>query len=401
MASEFVHGVPAPVIAPGAFEPPPSPVRYPQSNATAHDIVSELNGVTAQAAACSSFYLDTLQSMSNSDLGDLFSPEGENHAQGLARTHQLSDGSVYWFLSYSNVGAGNQGTLSQYRYGGPCDGAHVLETSPRTIAPMIDALLPAGDQHPSDIAFLPDVDGADAGYLFVTREYDQHQVAVYRWAPGQQLQPQGVITQPYTDHGPNFLFIDLVGDRYCLGAASSTTGIGYLYWAEPEQLFPGGAVGGMQVAAFQLDPDSSPFPFPISTTDTPCQTKLVRDSTGDWFLLAFRSDLDSAETGGTDYVDVYRVQFSPFAILDVIASVHIIFQPGDTSFASTGTHYVEPSGRILISSSYRWAEDEGPGDSSFVTRVDECPSAPAVAPPPTGGGPGGGRPTTGPPHEQF
>ncbi len=39
-----------------------------------------------------------------------------------------------------------------------------------------------------------------------------------------------------------------------------------------------------------------------------------------------------------------------------------------------GTHYVEPSGRLLISSSYRWSEDEGPGSSSYVSRVDECPS---------------------------
>ena len=39
-----------------------------------------------------------------------------------------------------------------------------------------------------------------------------------------------------------------------------------------------------------------------------------------------------------------------------------------------GTHHVEPSGRLLLGSSYRWAKDEGPGDSGYVSRVDECPS---------------------------
>ena len=31
--------------------------------------------------------------------------------------------------------------------------------------------------------------------------------------------------------------------------------------------------------------------------------------------------------------------------------------------------------RLLLSSSYRWARDEGPGDSDYVSRVDECPSS--------------------------
>ncbi|HEX9529082.1 MAG TPA: hypothetical protein VF951_16410 [Streptosporangiaceae bacterium] len=38
------------------------------------------------------------------------------------------------------------------------------------------------------------------------------------------------------------------------------------------------------------------------------------------------------------------------------------------------THHVEPSGRLLLGSYYRWAKDEGPGDSRYVSRVDECPS---------------------------
>jgi hypothetical protein len=28
----------------------------------------------------------------------------------------------------------------------------------------------------------------------------------------------------------------------------------------------------------------------------------------------------------------------------------------------------------LVASSYRWSEDEGPGGTGFVSRVDECPS---------------------------
>jgi hypothetical protein len=69
------------------------------------------------------------------------------------------------------------------------------------------------------------------------------------------------------------------------------------------------------------------------------------------------------------------VRFSPFAIMPLAFSTKITFRPGDTGFSSTGTHHVEHSGRILVSSSYRWAECEGPGRSRFVSRVDECPSA--------------------------
>lgn len=71
--------------------------------------------------------------------------------------------------------------------------------------------------------------------------------------------------------------------------------------------------------------------------------------------------------------DVHGVRFSPFAISYLLDSVHISVRSGATGFANTGRHYVEPSGRLLISSSYR-SEDEGPGSSSYVSRVDECPS---------------------------
>jgi hypothetical protein len=72
---------------------------------------------------------------------------------------------------------------------------------------------------------------------------------------------------------------------------------------------------------------------------------------------------------------VYGVRFNPFAITPLLFSVHVILKPGDTGFASTGTHHVESSGRLLLSSCYRRAKDEGPGDSSYVSRVDECPSS--------------------------
>lgn len=386
-----------PIVEQGPALGDPPGCGYPQSNATAHDIITEMHGVAAHGAACTSCYLDTLDSMSNSTIADIFTSQGEDHAQGLARTHLLSDGSLYWFLSYSGVEDGSHGTVSQYRYSGPCEGAHVLQTSPLTVAPMVDALVPIEDHHPSDVAFLPDVNGADAGYLFVTEEYDQHQVGVYRWAPGQDLQLHGRLGQPFAGHGPNFLFVDKIDHRYCLGAASNNTGTGYLYWAEQDKLFPGCAVGAMDISAFEPDPAASPFTFPI--TGGPSQTKLIRDCTGAWFLLAFRSNPNDAETGGEDYVDIYPINVAPFTILNPIASIHVIFNPGDTSFASTGTHYVEPSGRLLLSSSYRWSEDEGPGQSSYVTRVDECPSwTPSQTGSPIGGG--GRSPTGRPPHHQ-
>jgi hypothetical protein len=116
------------------------------------------------------------------------------------------------------------------------------------------------------------------------------------------------------------------------------------------------------------------FPFPVRGS---CQVKLVRDGQGAWYLLGFRGNPED-DPNGTDFVDVYGVRFNPFAITPLLDSVHVTFKPGDTGFASTGTHHVEPSGRFLLSSSYRWAEDEGPGDSSYVSRVDECPSAVAA-----------------------
>ncbi len=88
--------------------------------------------------------------------------EGEDHHQGLARTHKLSDGSIYFFLSHSETDTGDQGSLSQYRNAAPTDQDHILSTNPLTVAPMKQLVL-LDEQHPSDITFLADVNGLDAG----------------------------------------------------------------------------------------------------------------------------------------------------------------------------------------------------------------------------------------------
>ena len=148
--------------------------RYPRSHATARDIHTELASVAANAGGCTSCYLDTVESMS---VG-IF--ERGNHHQGLARTHRLSDGSITFFLAHSELGG--QGSVSSYRYAGPTDGEHILDADPLAVATM-EKLEPLDEPHPADICFLPEVDDRDAGYLFVTEEFDRRFVSVYRWEP--------------------------------------------------------------------------------------------------------------------------------------------------------------------------------------------------------------------------
>jgi hypothetical protein len=171
--------------------------------------------------------------------------------------------------------------------------------------------------------------------------------------------------------GPNFVFVDRVGDHYYLGIASYHWGWGQLLAARDTALFPRCTPGMMDVSAFK---PAGMFPFPLLERRGASQAKLIRDAEEKWYLLAFRSE-PPEDAGGTDYVDLYGVEFEPFAISYLLDSVHVTFLPGDTGFASTGTHHVEPSGRLLLLSSYRWAEDEGPGESSYVSRVDEIPSS--------------------------
>ena len=264
----------------------------------------------------------------------------------------------------------------------------MASTSPLTVAPM-EQLLNIDEQHPSDIEFLPDIDHADSGYVFVTEEFVNRRVAVYRWAPFQDLVLLGHIFQGFPGvipnaplltpsgglfdirGGPGFIFLDRVGEYYYLGIASHRWGWGQLMRARDVDLFPGCKPGIMDVLAFKPE---GMFPFPVLSPTGPSQVKLVRDAEAKWFLLVFYS-VPNDDPNGTDYVDLYGVQFEPFAISYLLDTVHISFKPGDTGFASTGTHYVERSGRLLMLSSYRWAEDGGPGDSGYVSRVDELPSS--------------------------
>lgn len=332
---------------------------YPGSHATADPIDSVLDDLAANRSACTSFYLDTVEAMGRDYIPSL------DH-QGLGRTHRLRDGSIWYFLSHVAPKDGAQGSISQYRYGGPTDQEHVLDTSPRTVAPMAQLLQLDGERYPADIAFLPDVDQLDAGYLFV-----RHRLTVYRWEPDADLEVQGRIRQGFPAGGPSFVFVDLVGDVYYLGIASDDWGWGTLFRASAADLFPRCTKGSMVVDAFQPAAPGSLFPFPV--IDGACQCKLVRDSTGAWFLLAYHSE-PARDPNGADYVDLYSVTWEPFTISYRLRKVHVSFRSGDTGFAATGTHHVEPSGRLLLSSSYTWARDEGPGDSSFVSRVDEIPS---------------------------
>jgi hypothetical protein len=73
----------------------------------------------------------------------------------------------------------------------------------------------------------------------------------------------------------------------------------------------------MDVSAFK---PAGMFPFSVLESTGARQTKLIRDAEGKWYLLAFRSDPPDGENG-TDYVDVYGVDFEPFAISYLLDSV--------------------------------------------------------------------------------
>jgi hypothetical protein len=367
---------PVPVVRPPVgptptlVKPPPPGPSYPQSFATSKPINQVLDALAANRAHASQFYLDTKDEHS---LGFLGMSRGENHAQGLARTAKLADGSIWFFLTHSVMGG--KGQLLQFRLHGPTQGEHPLSASPRTVATLVEELH-LDDQHPSDLLFLPDVGGADSGYVFVTKEYDKHHVEVFRWKAGQQLAHHGILT-PFDTASknpadwPKFIALDRVGETYYLAVMNDKHM--RVYTAPQAKLFPVQEPGRLDLAAFA--PQGTPSAIP--NFGGACQVKLIRDAPGDWFLLGFRAD-PSDDPNGADYVDVYRVQF-PGGMLSLsqrLMSKHVFMPSGDTGFASTGTHFVEPSGRVLVSSSYRWAKDEGPGGSSYVSRVDECPSEP-------------------------
>jgi hypothetical protein len=357
---------------------------YPHSTATARPIRSELEALAANASECTSFYLDTIAGMSND-----FGTEGEDHHQGLARSHQLSDGSIFFFLTHSEVDEGEQGSVSQYRYSGPTDGEHVLETSPLTVAPM-EQLLKIDEQHPSEIEFLSDVNHADGGLSVRDRgvrppacrgvslgavtglgpagahlpglpsRHSRRDPAQAGRRPRHPVRPELPLRRPSRR---------VLLPRDC----ERSLGLGPAD-ARASDLFPGCKPGTMDVSAFK---PAGMFPFPVLGRTGASQVKLVRDAEEKWFLLAFHSNPPD-NPKGTDYVDLYGVEFEPFAISSLLDTVHVSFKPGDTGFASTGTHHVEKSGRLLLLSSYRWAKNERPEDVSYVSRVDELPSSSAA-----------------------
>jgi hypothetical protein len=356
-----------------------TPSLYPRFTPTARPIMDEVQAVAANRDLCASIYLDTLASHGHDEgLPFGIDSEGEDHHQGLARTHLLSDGSVVFFLSHSETDEGDKGNLMHFRYTGPTEGEHVLTTEPLTVAPMTQ-LLEIDEQHPCDMSFLPEVGGLDAGYLFVA-EQRMVRVRVYRWSPDDGLVVHGDVGLPHLTVGPNFVFLGVENDRYLLGVVASypdgEVGAAHVFTAEAAELFPGAVPGALDVSAFRpIDPadPAGEFPFPVDAHSS--QVHLVTDSTGQHFLLAYRASKGDDEYND-DFVDIHPITlFDPFMVGPAMQPpVHIFLRPGKTSFASTGTHYVDPSGRLLISSSYRWAEFERPFDVGYVSRVDECPS---------------------------
>jgi hypothetical protein len=352
---------------------------FPRFTPTAGPIEDVLPAVGANRDLCTSIYLDTLESQGHTEWipfgGDF---EGQDHHQGLARTHQLSDGSIVFFLSHSETDEGDKGNLMHFRYAGPTEGEHVLATEPLTVAPMTQ-LLEIEDQHPCDMSFLPEVGGVDAGYLFVA-EQTTLRVRVYRWSPAGGLVVHGIVDLPHLTVGPNFVFLGVENDRYLLGVVASypdgEIGAAHVFTADAADLFPGAVPGALDVSAFRpIDPanPAREFPFPVDAHSS--QVHFVTDSTGRHFLLAYRASSKDGDEYGDDFVDVHPINLSdPFMVSPAMLKQHIFLRPGKTSFASTGTHYVERDGRLLISSSYRWAEDERPGNFGYVSRVDECPS---------------------------
>jgi hypothetical protein len=349
----------------------PTTTVYPRSNALGAPLLDEL---AAFAHGCVSIFLDDSQNEcggcfdggSSCCLADICCNE-EDHHQGLARTQQLSDGSIYFFLSHSGVqGPGDTGRIMQFRYGGPVDDEHV--TGQGVTAPMEQRLLLDDETHPSAITFLPDVNHFDSGYLFVAKEYDAQKVTVYYWKPGSDLQPIGDIFAGLTK--PSHVVIDKVGDDYYLVVFDNTYKNGSPYRAFSADLFPSGTPGTMNVSAFQV------LPYFTFKGDLGSQAQLIQDSTQSdssltRYLIVYNSPDDSGF--GDDYVHIRSIQLGDQVTLpqETLSPIHFFFPEGGTSFTNTGTHWVDHSGRLLISSSERWAQDEGV-PFGWESRVDEC-----------------------------
>ena len=120
-------------------------------------------------------------------------------------------------------------------------------------------------------------------------EPNTHRLGIYTGCGPMPLEFRGDI-QVDERHpgGPNFVFLDLVGDRYYLGIAyvdDNNVGQIKLYTAEPGALFKGCVPGALDVSALQPNSPDSVFPFPVSKDAS--QVHLVRDVSGKVFLLAF------------------------------------------------------------------------------------------------------------------
>lgn len=375
---------------------------YPQSTALARPLDQELSAF-ASSISCVTFYLDTDQSQSCDFPCDA---EAKDHHQGLARTQELSDGSIYWFLSHSGVDdPGDRGALMQFRYAGTVDNEHVTGGNVTAVRPQNLRL--EDEIHPSDISFLPEIDQQDAGYVFVTKEFGlgkdcedcncqnlpnancnactSHKITVYYWEPGSNFQTVADIDTGLLK--PSHVLIDRVDHYYYLIVFDNTCHVGQPYRAYYTDLFPSGTKGSMNVAAFQA------LPYQITYNgDLGSQAKLVRDSNNNWYVLVYTAtpDPDVGCTGcGDDYIFVRDINFKndPITLSDGPAHlppqagdtgyVHIILPAGETGFINTGTHYVNKNGRLIISSSERWAHDYSDllGDQvSYASRVDECVS---------------------------
>jgi hypothetical protein len=377
---------------------------YPQSNALARPLDQELNAF-AHATNCVTFYLDTDQSQS-CDFPCI--AESEDHHQGLARTQELSDGSIYWFLSHSGVDdPGDRGSLMQFQYIGMVDNEHVTGSG---VTALRTQLLRLEDEiHPSDISFLPDIDHYDSGYLFVTKEFGlgkdcencgtndcpnlptancdactSHKITVYYWEPGSDFQSIADIDTGLLK--PSHVLIDRVDHDYYLIVLDNTCKIGQPYKAHYTDLFPSGTKGSMNVAAFQ------PLHTFTFNGDLGSQAKLIRDSNNTWHVLVYTStpDTGTGTASGDDYIYVRDINFNrdPICLTDGPLGppppmgatglfAHIILPAGETGFTNTGTHYVDKNGRLIVSSSERWSHDYSDplGDQiSYASRVDECVS---------------------------
>ena len=181
---------------------------------------------------------------------------------------------------------------------------------------------------------------------------------------------------------PNYVFLDRFDDTYILCVVpmydSEAGEVGHvdLFTAPAEELFPEPGPGFMKLHAFQRVP-SAGIAFPVDSRAS--QVHAVTDVSGKHYVLAFRSEPPDKEQAD-DFVDVHDLtldQTKTPPLLEITGlirdPIQVTFRAGDTSFASTGTAYVEASGRFLLATSFRWSEDDGPGDN-YVSRVDECPS---------------------------